>query len=122
MRKSCARVRCLVLLPLLALSAACSKGPQADLPSISKARSLAAEWALINQQSAELKLTTAYVGTMRASIREQLQTAATALTQPNSAYGVEIRTLLKEPDDASPEELSTHVQALKTIEDSLESA
>ena len=114
-------MRSLVLLPLLALSA-CSKGPQADLPSISKARSLAAEWALINQQSAELKLTTAYVGTMRTSIREQLQTAATALTQPNSAYGVEIRTLLKEPDDASPEELSTHVQALKTIEDSLESA
>lgn len=115
-------MRCLVLLPLLALSAACSRGAQADLPSISSARSLAAEWALINQQSAELKLTTAYVRTMRTSIREQLQTAATALTQPNSVYGSQIRTLLKEPDDASPEELSTHVRALKTIEDSLESA
>ena len=28
--------------------AACSKGPEADLPSIGEARSLAAEWALVN--------------------------------------------------------------------------
>lgn len=107
---------------LLAFCAACSKGPEADEPSISKARSLAAEWALINQQAAELKLTDAYVRTMHASIREQLQTAATALTQPNSAYGAEIQKLLEAPDNASPDELSAHARALKQIEDNLESA
>jgi len=111
-----------LLLLLLALCAACSKGAEADEPSISKARSLAAEWALINQQAAELKLTDSYVRTMRASIRDQLQTVSTSLTQPNSAYGSQIRALLSEPDTASPDELSVHVRALKQMEDSLESA
>ena len=110
------------LLLLLAFCAACSKGAEADEPAISKARSLAAEWALVNQQGAELKLTAPYVKTMRISIREQLQTASTALRHPNSAYGSEIQALLKEPDDASPDELSAHARALKQIEDSLESA
>ena len=45
------------LLLLLLLTAGCSKGPQADLPYISEARSLAAEWALVNEQAAQGKLT-----------------------------------------------------------------
>jgi hypothetical protein len=114
-------VRKLLLLSLL-LCSACSKGPQADLPSIGEARTLGAEWVLINQQVAEQKLTRAYVETMRSSIREQLQTVAQALTLPNSAYGGEIQALLQEPDDASPQQLSRHVDVLKRIEDHLESA
>jgi hypothetical protein len=35
-------MRCLLLTALLV--AACSKGPDADLPAIGEARSLAAEW------------------------------------------------------------------------------
>jgi hypothetical protein len=107
---------------LLFLLAACSKGGEADLPSISKARSLGAEWALVNEQAAKGKLTGAYVRTMRSSFREQLQTTLFALSQPDSPYGEEIRALLAQPEDAAPEELRVHSSKLKQIEDTLESA
>jgi hypothetical protein len=110
-----------VLLCVLVL-AACSKGPQADLQYISKARSLAAEWALVNEQSANGKLTDAYVQAMRQSLREQVRTASRSLTVPDSRYAREIRAILAEPDDAPPQELRAHSGTLKAIEDSLESA
>jgi len=110
-----------ILLLLLSL-AACSKGPQADLPYISQARSLAAEWALVNQQASKGKLTQTYVETMRKELRQELETSGKALSQPRSAYAREIDALLKQPGDASPADLREHARALKTIEDSLESA
>jgi len=109
-------------LPLILILAGCSKGAQADLPYIGEARSLAAEWALVNGEASRGHLTSQYVDTMRASVREQLQTSQKALTEPNSVYGEEIAALLKEPDSASPEELRAHSTKLKQIEDSLESA
>lgn len=113
-------MRCLLL--SLLLLAACSKGPEADLPYISQARSLAAEWALVNEQANQGKLTPTYIETMRKALRQQLQTSAKALTQPQSAYAQEIQAVLKEPDDAAPQQLRAHAAALKKIEDSLESA
>jgi hypothetical protein len=110
-----------LLLPVLML-AACSKGPEADLPYVGQARSLAAEWALVNQLAGQGKLTRNYVETMRKSVREQLQTAATSLTDPRSTYGQEISATLREPDDARPGQLRAHAARLKQIEDSLESA
>ena len=107
---------------LLLLVAACSKGPEADLQYISAARSLAAEWALVNEQASEGHLTTAYVETMRESVREQLQTNAKSLTGPQSDYASEIAALLREPDDAAPAALRAHASKLKQVEDSLESA
>jgi hypothetical protein len=107
---------------LLFLLAGCSKGPEADLPYISQARSLGAEWALVNEQAEKGNLTKAFVSTMRQSVREQLQTTASSLTSPNSPYANEIRILISEPDDAPPAELRSHVAKLKKIEDSLESA
>src|SRR3954447_14369958 len=50
---------------VLLLLAGCSRGEDADLQYIGEARSLAAEWALINEQSNEGHLTTSYVKTMR---------------------------------------------------------
>ena len=102
--------------------AACSQGPEADLPSISQARSLGAEWALVNEQASAGKLTATYVTTMRKSIREQLKTCATSLTEPRSAYGQQIAALLAAPDAAPPALLRDHADKLKRIEDSLESA
>jgi hypothetical protein len=102
--------------------AACSKGPEADLPSIGEARSLTAEWALVNVLASQGKLTPTYVQTMRKSVREQLQTASRSLTQPESAYATEINALLREPDDAPPEQLRAHAEKLRRFEDSLESA
>ena len=110
------------LLLLLLFLAGCSKGPEADLQYISGARSLAAEWALVNQQASEGHLTSAYVRTMRNDVREQLQTNAKSLTEPQSEYGSEIQALLREPDNAPPAALRAHASKLKQIEDSLESA
>lgn len=100
----------------------CSKGAQADLPYISQARSLAAEWALVNEQAAKGQLTKAYVRTMRESIREELQTSSTSLTAAQSDHAQEIAILLREPDDAPPASLKAHSGKLKQIEDKLESA
>lgn len=107
---------------LLLLLAGCSKGPEADLPAISSARSLAAEWALVNEQASEGHLTATYVRTMRHSVRDELQTNAKALTQPRSDYGTEIAALQREADDAPPAVLRAHASKLKQIEDKLESA
>jgi hypothetical protein len=110
-----------LLLVLFAL-ASCSKGPQADLPYIGQARSLAAEWALVNEQASQGKLTPTYTEVMRQDLREQLQTSAKSLSQPNSGYGREIQSILRQPDEAPPAELRRHAASLKQLEDSLESA
>jgi hypothetical protein len=101
--------------------AGCAKGPQEDLQYISQARSLGFEWAMVNDQAAQGKLTPAYVRTMRDSLKQQLGTTASALTQPQSEYGNEIRALVAEPADAPAAELRTHAGKLKQIEDRLES-
>jgi hypothetical protein len=110
-----------LLLLVLAL-ASCSKGPQADLPYISEARSLAAEWALVNEQASKGHLTDAYVRTMRKAVRQQLQTNAKSLTETNTVYAREIDSLSREPDDAAPAQLRAYASKLKQIENSLESA
>ena len=109
-------------LPVLILLAACSKGPEADLPSIQQARSLGAEWALVNEQAATGRLTSTYVATMHRQLRQNLRTTEQSLSDPHASYAAEIRALLGEDDDASPDRLRAHVAALKQIEDHLESA
>jgi hypothetical protein len=110
------------LLLLLLLLGGCSKGPQGDLQYIGQARSSAAVWALVNEQAAKDKLTDIYVDTMRKSLRQQIKTARSALTVPDSAYAREMAALLAAPPDAQRQELRAHVARLKQIEDSLESA
>jgi hypothetical protein len=110
------------LLLVLVLFAGCSKGPQADLEAIKQARSLAAEWALVNERASQGKLTATYVQSMHEWLHDQLETSSTSLTQPNSPHGEEIQTLLTQPADAPAEELRARAQKLKQIEDSLESA
>jgi hypothetical protein len=110
------------LLPLILILAGCAKGAQADLPYISEARSLAAEWAMVNEQASAGHLTAVYVTTMRRAVRQQLQTSSKSLTEQQSEYAVEIQALLHEPDDAAPAKLRVHANKLKQIEDGLESA
>ena len=115
--------RKLLLLLLLSLPAcSSSSGPEADLQHIKQARSLGAEWALVNEQAGKRHLTGKYVRSMRRWLRENLQTSSQSLRQPKSGYGEEIQALLAEPDDAAPRALRSHVRVLKKIEDSLESA
>ena len=112
------------LFPLLLLvPASCSSsGPEADLQYIKQAHSLGAEWALLNEQAAQGRLTQTYVDSMHQWLRDQLRTSADSLTQPNSPYGDEIRALLADADDADAAELRSHSDKLKQIEDHLESA
>jgi hypothetical protein len=107
---------------LALLVAACSKGPQADLQYIKQARSASAEWALVNEQAAQGKLTGAYVSSMHQWLREEIQASSISLTRPDSRYGLEISAMLQQPDDAQPEALRAHSAKLKQIEDNLESA
>jgi hypothetical protein len=102
--------------------AGCSKGPEADLQYIKQARSLAAEWALINEQARAGKVTASYVDSMHQWLHDGLQTASSSLTEADSVYGREVRALSSEPPDAAPDALRAHAQALKQIEDKLESA
>jgi hypothetical protein len=106
----------------LALLAACSSRPSADLQYIKQARSIGAEWALVNERAQAHQLTATYVGSMRQWMHDGLTTAAQSLSEPGSDYGREIRALLAEPPDVSPETLREHVNRLKRIEDQLESA
>jgi Tfp pilus assembly protein PilP len=108
-------------LPLLLL-AGCSQGAQSDLQYIKQARSAAAEWALVNEQAVRGQLTDAYVKTMREEARTEIESASSSLSQPNSPSAREITSLSVEPDDAAPEQLRGRAEALKRIEDSLESA
>jgi hypothetical protein len=108
-------------LPLLLLVAGCSQGPE-DLAYISRARSLAAEWALINEQASAGRLTGTYAAVMRQSIRQQLETTSSSLTVPGSRYAQEIDALLSQPDDSDPDELRAYADRLKDIEEKLESA
>jgi hypothetical protein len=110
-----------MLLLLLGL-ASCSKGPETDLQYFGDARSLAAEWALVNEQAGAGKLNPTYVGSMHQWIRQQIETDSSSLTQPDSDYAAEIASLLKQPDNASPDALRSHADKLKHVEDSLESA
>ena len=107
---------------LLLVLAGCSKGPEADLQYIKQARSAAAEWALVNEQANEGKVTPAYVSSMHKWLRQEVETASSALTVPDAPYAAEISALLKQPDDAAPASLRAISDKLKMQEDQLESA
>ena len=109
--------RCFVFL----LLAACSGPPQSDLQYIKQARSLAAEWALVNEQAADHRVTPTYAASLHRWLSDGLRTAARSLSEPNSPYGREIRALQAEPADAPSQALRAHADALKQIEDQLES-
>ncbi len=102
--------------------ASCSEGPAADLQYIKQASSLAAEWALVNEQANRGKLTGTFINSMHFWLRGSIETASSSLTRPNTRYGNEMRALLAEPPDARPEALRSHANLLKQIEDKLESA
>ena len=110
------------LVLLLLTFASCSKGPEEDLAAIAQARSLAAEWALVNAQDREGHLTRAYVDAMHQSVRGELQSTFKSRRHPDSSYGNELKLLALEPSDAAPEKLEVYVKALQREEQALESA
>ena len=111
-----------IAIVLALLLSACSSGEDADLQYIKQARSIAAEWAMVNEQASAGKLTDTYVQSMRHWLRDDLRTAVGSLTQQRAPYGNRMRNLLAEPDDAAPARLRSHAEVLKQIEKDLESA
>jgi hypothetical protein len=107
---------------ILLVLAGCSKSQDPDLQYIKQARSLAAEWALVNDRAYSGGLTSTYVHSMRRWLHQDLRTALISVEQPDSRYGQEMRSLLAEPQDAAPAALRAHATTLKHIEESLESA
>jgi Tfp pilus assembly protein PilP len=110
------------LLLSLVLLSGCSKGPEADVQYIGQARSAAAEWALINQKAAQGQLNRTYVASMHHWLRDDIQTSLDSLTERKAPYAAEMAALLREPDDAAPDQLRAHADRLKGIEDQIESA
>jgi len=107
---------------LFALLAACTRGPDDDLQYIKQARSIAAEWALVNEQANAGRVNVTYVTAMHGWLRDGLLAASSSLSEPKSDYGAEISALLALPSDAAPATLRSHSESLKLIEDALESA
>ena len=95
----------------LLLVAACSKGPQADLPSIGEARSLAAEWALVNEQAGQGKLTETYTARCARALRQQLQTDAKSLTAASQPLWPRDPGVARGARDAPPANLRAHAAA-----------
>lgn len=100
----------------------CTRGAQSDRQYIGQARSLAAEWALVNELDARNALNRTYVDSMHRWLSVNLRSAAQGLSLPNSDYGKEINALLATPPDAPPVVLRAHARRLKAMEDALEPA
>ena len=110
-----------LLLTCLCLFAGCSSETE-QLAAVKRLRSATAEWALVNREAVRQHLPAVYVNGMRHAAREQIQTAAASLRDPNSEAAREADAVQALPDDAPSDLLSRHAAALKAIESQLESA
>jgi hypothetical protein len=109
-----------ILAAALLLLGACSGGESKDLPTIREARSLAAEWALVNHQAESGRLRPAYVRAMREEAIAQLESALGGMTAKDGAAASEISVLTRLAPDAPAGLLYAHARRLKAVEDGLE--
>ena len=91
-----------------------------ELPTIKEARSVAAEWALVNQQATAGNANRVYVEEMRSSTSEQLTSLKDKLSDPDSREANALDALLALPPDASPDTIGKQVDRLDRIEKRLE--
>jgi len=107
---------------LLLLVAAAPPTDRKDLAAIKAARSLFAEWALINTLAVSAGLQASYVEGMRKAAREQLGTNLKSLSSPTSPAAVEIQRCLRLPAAAPSTVLRGCAERLRAIEVQLETA
>ena len=98
-----------------------SCGSQADkqLEAVKSARSVLAEWALVEQRNAQGRAPTTYVEQMREQAREQLKTSESELQGQRPAAALIEQVRNGTPDAAA---LGQANKALEPLEDRLESA
>jgi len=106
----------------LLLAAASQPSASRDLPAIKSARSIVAEWALVNRAAAEGRVTQTYARVMRKQARRQLEAQFKALSDPGSAAGRLVADCLRLPDDAPYPLLQAQSRRLQTIETQVEAA
>jgi hypothetical protein len=104
----------------LLLGAADAPASRADLVTIKEARSIAAEWALVNRLAADGRLRRAYVRAMREEAIGQLESALKAMKDKDSAAAAEIGALAHLSPNASAGLLYAHARRLQSMEDALE--
>jgi hypothetical protein len=106
------------LLSLAAL-AACSSQADKQLEAVKSARSVLAEWALVEEQAAKGRAQATYIEQMRELAKDQLKTAEAGLSQQPDAATLLDKLRSGAPDAAA---LKQAGDALKPLEDSLEAA
>jgi hypothetical protein len=98
---------------------ACSSQADRELEAVKAARSVLAEWALVEEQDGKGLTPSVYVEQMRKQARDQLKTSETELKdQPDAAM------LIEHVRNGSPDASALHSadDALEPLEDSLESS
>jgi hypothetical protein len=111
--------RCLACLLMGAALASCGSQTDKELEAVKSARSVLAEWALVEERSAHGLTPSIYVEQMRDEARMELETAASELRgQPRAAM------LIGQVRDGSADsrQLLNVSEALEPLERSLESA
>jgi hypothetical protein len=109
------------LAPLLAGAAlaACSSQADRELEAVKSARSVLAEWALVEEQDGKGHTPSVYADQMREQAREELKTSQSELESQQQAAA-----LIEQVRNGSPDEgaLQRADDALEPLEDSLESS
>ena len=78
------------VLALLFLLAACSSRRDEELIAVKSARSVAAEWAAVEQLAARSRLTSVYAAQIREQARDELKSDRQSLHDPNAPAAREV--------------------------------
>jgi hypothetical protein len=110
-------MRASFVLFLLAALAACSSQKDKELEAVKSARSVLAEWALVEEQAARDRAPSTYVEVMRKQARDQLKTAQKQLVGQPQAKSVLERLQAGSPDAGALKQADS---ILEPLEKSLE--
>jgi len=104
-----------VVLLLAALAGACSGPVERDLEAVKAARTVLAEWALVEERAAQGETPATYVDQMRDAAREQLTTARDTFEEDGQeAAGVLDAVLAARPDAAALEQADKRLEPTET--------
>jgi hypothetical protein len=107
-------------LALAFAATACSSPASEDVLTVKTARSLVAEWALVNREAARGRVTKHYADKMRENARSQLTDLRKSAENPAAPGVAEIDRAILLPANADAQMLDTIVGRLSHIETQLE--
>ena len=110
---------CLPLLLLPAALAACSSQADRELEAVKSARSVIAEWALVEEQASKGRAQNTYVAQMRQLARDQLKMDRKELSGQPDGAGLIGKLIASSP---GADELNQADSALEPLETTLEAS